>query len=133
MVTLNFGTFSKTTVQDGLTAVLKARPDIVNLMARKQKAKGLVPLTTKSGEIMWVHPNIIKYEQWVSSNSKLKGKSCNDISLAMDDDAVTITSLSDSEEEKLTLAAQPATSQPVVSMEGRTSDSMTRPSTRHSS
>ena len=35
MVTLNFETFSKTTVQDGLTPVPKARLDIVNPMAEK--------------------------------------------------------------------------------------------------
>ena len=33
--------------------------------------------------------------------------------LTMDNDVVTITSLSDSEEEKLALAAQPATPQPI--------------------
>ena len=38
--------------------------DVVNPMAEKQKAKGLVSLTTKSGEIMWVHLDIIKDEQW---------------------------------------------------------------------
>jgi len=35
MVTLNFGTFLKTTVQDGLTPVPKARLDVVNLIAKK--------------------------------------------------------------------------------------------------
>jgi len=32
MVTLNFGTFSKTTVQDGVTPVPKARVDVINPM-----------------------------------------------------------------------------------------------------
>jgi len=31
-------------------------------MTEKQKAKGLIPMTTESGEIMWVHPDIIKDE-----------------------------------------------------------------------
>jgi len=70
-------------------------------------------MTTKFGEIMWVHLDIIKDEQWESSKLKLKGKSCNAVSLAMDDDDVTIASLNDSKEEKLALAAQPAISQPV--------------------
>jgi len=35
IVTLNFGTFPKMMVQDGLTPVTKARVDIVNLMAKK--------------------------------------------------------------------------------------------------
>jgi len=66
-------------------------------MEEVQKAKGLIPMMTKSGKIMWVHPDIIEDEQWESSKPKLKGKSCNAISLAMDDNVVTIASLSDSE------------------------------------
>ena len=54
---------------------------------------------------MWVHPDIVKDEQWESSKLKLKGKSCNAVSLTMDNDALTIASLNDSEEEKLALAA----------------------------
>ena len=60
MITLNFGTFPEMTVQDGLVPVPKARLDVINLMTEKQKAKGLIPMTTKSGEIMWVHPDIFK-------------------------------------------------------------------------
>ena len=59
---------------------------------------------------MWVYPDIIKDERWENSKPKLKGKSCNVVSLIVDDDAVTVSSLSDSEEEKLVLAAQPTTS-----------------------
>ena len=70
-------------------------------------------MTTKSGEIMWVHPDIVKDEQWESSKPKLKGKSCNAVSLAADDDAVIVASFSDSEEEKLDLAVQPTTPQPI--------------------
>jgi len=70
-------------------------------------------MTIKFREIMWVHLDIIKNEQWESSKLKLKGKSCNAVSLATDDDDVTIASLNDSKEEKLALAAQPAISQPV--------------------
>ena len=62
MVTLNFGTFPKTTVQDGLALVPKARLDVVNPMAEKQNAKSLVPMTIKSGKIMWIYPNIVKDE-----------------------------------------------------------------------
>jgi len=62
---------------------------------------------------MWVHPGIIKDEQWKTSKPKFKGKSCNAISLATDDDSVTVASLSDSEGEKLALATHPTTSQPV--------------------
>jgi len=53
-------------------------------------------MMTQSGEILWVHPYIVKDEQHESSKSKFKGKSSNVVSLAMDDDVVTIASLSDS-------------------------------------
>ena len=68
-------------------------------------------MATKSGEIMWVHPDTIKDKQWESSKPKLKEKSCNAASLTTDNDVVTVISLSDSEEEKLVLVAQPAASQ----------------------
>ena len=70
-------------------------------------------MTIKSGELMWVHPDIIKDEQWETGKPKLKGKSCNDVSLTTYDDSVTVASLSDSEGEKFSLTTQPATSQPV--------------------
>jgi len=66
-VTLNFGTFPKVTVPDGFALVPTARLEFINLLAEKQKAKGLVSLATKSEEIMWVHPDIVKDEQWESS------------------------------------------------------------------
>ena len=118
MVTLNFGTFPKTTVL-GLTPVPKARLDVVNPMAKKLRAKDLVLMMIRFRKIMWIHLNTIKDEQWESSKPKLKGKSCNAISLTTDDDVVTIASLSDSEEEKLALMTQPATSQPVGIWSGK--------------
>jgi len=63
MVTFNFGTFSKMTVQDGLVIFPKARLDVINPLAKQQKSKGLIPITTESGEIMWVYSDIIKDEQ----------------------------------------------------------------------
>ena len=52
MVTRKFGTFLKMTIQDGLVPVPKARLDVVNPMVEKQRANGLVPMMTKSEEIM---------------------------------------------------------------------------------
>jgi len=63
-------------------------------MAEHQKAKGVIPITIQSGEIMWVHPDIVQDEQWETSKPKLKGRSCNAVSLAAYDDFVTIASLS---------------------------------------
>ena len=77
---------------------------------KKKMANGLVPMTTKYEEIMWVHPDIIKDEQWEPSKPKLNGKSCNFISLTADGDTVMISSLSDSKEAKLASVVLPATS-----------------------
>jgi len=100
-------------VQNGVTPFPKARLDIISQIAEVQKDKGLIRMAIKFREIMWVHPDIVNDEQWEFSKPKLKGKSCNIVSLATDDDVVTISSLNDSKKEKLVLAAQPATSQPV--------------------
>jgi len=82
MVTLNFGTFSKIIIQVGATPVPKVRLDVFNPMVEVQKAKGLVPIMTKSREIMWVHPDIVEGQQLTTvTNRKSKGKekapSCN--------------------------------------------------------
>jgi len=81
MVTLKFGDFPKVVVQDGLTPIPKGKMKVTNPLAEEQKAKGLIPLTTKSREIMWVHPNIVNDKQWDSTQPKLKDKSCNVVSL----------------------------------------------------
>jgi len=75
MVTLNFRTFLKMMVQNRVTPVPKARLDVINLMAEVQKAKGLILMMSKSEEIIWVHLDIVKDEQWESSKPKLKVKS----------------------------------------------------------
>ena len=84
-----------------------------------QEVKCLIPLTTKSGEIIWVHSDIVKDEQWESSPPKVKDKLCSVISLTQDDDAMTVASLSSSEEEKCAFTAQLATPQPVGTRSGK--------------
>ena len=68
---------------------------------------------------MWVHPDTVKDEQWETNKPKLKEKSCNAVSLTVDDDSVTVASLSDSEGEEPALAAQPSISQPVGTRSGK--------------
>ena len=70
-------------------------------------------MALKIGKIMRVHPDLTRNEQWDSKKSKLKGKSCNIVSVLPDDDNITITSLSDFEDEKHALAAQDAAHQPI--------------------
>jgi len=62
MVTLNFGTFSKMTVQDSLVPVPKTRLNVINPLAERREAKGLIPMMTRSGEIMWLHLDILQDE-----------------------------------------------------------------------
>jgi len=62
-------------------------------------------MTLKIEKIMWVHPDLVKDEQWDSKKPKLKEKSYNVISILPDDDNITVASLSDSEDEKHALAA----------------------------
>jgi len=99
-MTLNFGTILRMTVSDELTLVPKARLEVINPLAKKREAKGLIPLTTKFGEIMWVRPHIVKDDQWEPSQPKLKGNSYNIISLAQDDDTTMVAFVSSSEEKK---------------------------------
>ena len=86
MLTLEFSTMLKITVPDGFFSIPKAWLEINHLLAKEQETKGLVPLTSKTGEIMWVHPNLTQDEQWDSKESKSKGRSCNVVSVLPDDD-----------------------------------------------
>jgi len=100
MVTLEFGTLPKVTVPDGHALVPKARLEVSNPSAKQHEAKGLLPLMLKTGKIMWVHPDLAKNKQWDSKKPKLKGNSCNVVSVLPDDDNLKVASLSDSENEK---------------------------------
>jgi len=71
-------------------------------------------MTLKTEEIMWVHPNLAKDEQWDSKKPKLKRKSCNVVSVLPDEDNITVASLSDFEDEKHALTAQNSAPQPTV-------------------
>ena len=93
--------------------------EINNPSAKQQEAKGLVPLTLKTGEIMWVHPDLAQDKQWDSKKSKSKGKSYNVFSVLPDDDNVTTTSLSDSENERHAFIAQADVPQPTGTQSGK--------------
>ena len=100
MVTLEFCKTPKVTVPDGSFPIPEAQLEINDPSAKYQEIKGLVPLTLKMGEIMWIHPDLAQDKQWDSKKSKSKGKSCNVISILLDDVNLTSASLSDSEGEK---------------------------------
>jgi len=100
MVTLEFGKTPKVTVPDGSFPIPKAQLEINDPSAKYQEIKGLVPLKLKTGEIMWIHPDLTQDKQWDSKKSKSKGKSYNVISVLPDDGNVTTASLSDSKRER---------------------------------
>jgi len=100
MMTLEFGSTQKVTVPDGTYPAPAPRLEVRHPSAITQDDKGLVPLTLETGEIMWIHPDLVQDVQRDSKNSNKKGKSCNVISVLPDDDNLTSASLSDSEGEK---------------------------------
>ena len=53
------------------------RLEVKHPSAKTQENWGLVPLTLETGEIMWMHPDLIQDEQWDSKKPKTKGKSSN--------------------------------------------------------
>jgi len=77
MVSLEFGKTQKVTIPDGSFPIPKAQLEINDHSAKYQEIKGLVPLTLKMGEIMWIHPDLAQDEQWNLKKSKSKSKSCN--------------------------------------------------------
>ena len=59
MVTHKFQNFPQVVAQVRLTLISKGKMEMTNSVSKEQKAKGLIPLTTKPGEIIWVHLDIV--------------------------------------------------------------------------
>jgi len=106
MVTLEFGSTQKVTVPDGTYPAPAPRLEVRHPPAVTRDDKGLVPLTLETGEVMWIHPDLVQNVQRSSKESNSKGKSCNVISVLPDDGNLTSASLSDSEGEKHACIAQ---------------------------
>jgi len=112
MMTLEFGKTPKVMVPDGTFPILAPSLEVKHPSARTQENKGLVPLISETGKIMWIHPDLVQDEQWDSKKSILKGKSYNVISILPDDGNSTSASLSDSEGEKHACTAHADIPQP---------------------
>ena len=55
--------------------ILKGKLRVINTDPHNQKEKGLISIPTPRGETMWVHPDIVKIQQWMTVTSrKSKGK-----------------------------------------------------------
>ena len=63
MVSFKFWSFPKTTVQDGLTSIPKGEMIVNDTSSEEKKSKGLILVTLKSGEVMWVHHDVVSDKQ----------------------------------------------------------------------
>ena len=70
MVSLQFGDMPETTVQDGTVLIPVAEMRVTSSFSELGQAKGLVPMTLPSGEVMWVHQDLGADMQQPSSRSK---------------------------------------------------------------
>ena len=86
-------TTPKVTVPDGTYPVPAPRLEVTHSAVKTQDNKGLVPLTLETGEVMWIHPDLVQEVQRDSKEPNLKGKSCNVISILPDDGNLTSASL----------------------------------------
>ena len=107
MVTLEFGSTQKVTVPDGTYPAPAPRLEVRHPPAMTQDNKGLVPLTLETGEVIWIHPDLVQEVQRDSKEPNLKGKSCNVISVLPDDGNLTSASLSDSKGKSLLARRKP--------------------------
>ena len=54
---------------------LKEKLRVINTDPHNQKEKGLIPVPTPRGKTMWVYPDIVQSQQWMTVlNRKSKGK-----------------------------------------------------------
>jgi len=59
----------------GVVPIPKGELRMINTDPHRQYEKGLVPIPTPQGEIMWVHPDLVDGQQWTTvTNRRSKGK-----------------------------------------------------------
>ena len=110
MIAVQFGDFPPVAAADGVVSIHKGEMYLKNTDLYSQKDRGLVPLTIPKGEIMWVHPNLVEDWQRTKTTFKKKGgkaKSSNMISPSVNENDDHLKPLTDSEEERIVLAAYP--------------------------
>ena len=95
----------------GVVLIPKGELRVVNTDSHKQKEKGLVHVPTPRGETMWVYPDIIESQQWMTiTNRKFKGKakafSSNVVGISTRETEKDVASLTSSGDEKPLLLTQ---------------------------
>jgi len=94
-----------------VVSIPKEKIRVIDTDPHNKKEKGLVSVPALHGEIMWAHPDIIESQEWTTvTNRKSKGKakasSCNMVCASLREVKMDVTSLTDSEEEKIILAVE---------------------------
>jgi len=95
----------------GVIPIPKGELRVINIDPHNKKEKGLVLVLTPQGEIMWVHLDLIKSQQWTTvTNRKSKGKrkayACNGVCISSREAEIDIASITDSEEEEVVLTIE---------------------------
>ena len=85
---------------------------MINIDPHHQQEKGLVPVPTPQGEVMWVHPDLMDGQQWTTvtrrrSKGKAKASSCNVVCASSQEAETDVPSLTDSKEKTIALATEP--------------------------
>ena len=96
----------------GVVPIPKGELRMINIDPHHQQEKGLVPVLTPQGEVMWVHPDLVDAQQWTTvtsrrSKGKAKASSCNVVCASSRKAETDVPSLTDSEEETIVLTAEP--------------------------
>jgi len=85
---------------------------MIDMDPHHQQEKGLIPILTPQGKVMWVHLDLVDSQQWTTvtsrrSKGKTKVSSCNVVCATSREAKADVPSLTDSEEETIVLAAEP--------------------------
>jgi len=83
---------------------------VINTDHHNKKEKDLIPIKTTQEEIMWVHPDIIKNQQWTTvtkrkSKRKARSSYSNVVSVSVRETKESIASITSSGEEEYAFAA----------------------------
>ena len=102
-------------VPTGVVPIPKGELRVINTDPTTKKEKGLVPILTSQGGVMWVHPNLIEdQQQTIVTNKKSKGKektpSYNAVCASSREAGTDVASLTDSQEEEIVLPAKQSAS-----------------------
>ena len=96
----------------------KGKLRVINTDPHNQREKDLIPVPTPLGETMWVHPDIVKSQQWTTvtskkSRGKVKTSSSNVVSISTRETEKDVASLTSSGDEES--AFVPNTGTPLTS------------------